>query len=248
MNRKQFIMSHGATCRNWYWSWSFINEEQRIIIFGAWDTFKQSDGSTLILSKSWEYDHNDNKSKSYRQSREHIRLIQEEGYKLKTFPIEYSDDYKDKEGNGPAKIKSFGCTLTDKILKQHDDGWYAYDSELGNFLPEEIDTPQKYYEGASKEISVNAYERNPDARAKCVEHHGYKCLVCSFDFESVYGDIGKNYIHVHHVKPLSQIRKEYEIDPIRDLIPVCPNCHAMIHKTKPALSVKELKKRLSKKI
>ena len=95
--------------------------------------------------------------------------------------------------------------------------------------------------GASKTITVNQYERNAAARKKCLDHHGYKCAVCAFDFEKIYGEIGKNYIHVHHLIPVSEIRKEYELDPISDLLPICPNCHAMIHITRPALSIKQLK-------
>ena len=75
-------------------------------------------------------------------------------------------------------------------------------------------------------------------------HYGYKCSVCDFDFEAVYGAIGEKYIHVHHVVPLAEIRKEYVLDPIKDLIPVCANCHAIIHRSRPALTVEQLKQHL----
>lgn len=116
-----------------------------------------------------------------------------------------------------------------------------------NHLSEEVETPEQYIEGASKIISVNAYERDADARRKCIEYYGYKCDVCSFDFEHYYGDIGKHFIHVHHIVPLAEIRKEYEVDPVRDLIPICPNCHAIIHRTQPALTIKQLKDHLENK-
>ncbi len=96
-------------------------------------------------------------------------------------------------------------------------------------------------EGTKKQITVNAYERNSQARQKCIEHYGSKCTICSFDFEKTYGEIGHNFIHVHHLKPLSEIDEKYEIDPIKDLRPVCPNCHAMLHKRKPPYSIDELK-------
>ena len=243
MNRKQFIESQGATCRNWTWSWSFINEKQKTIIFGAWDVHTK--GSTaLILSKDWQYSEKSRKQPAYEQSREHIRLIEEEGYDLKTFPIKYSNANKDEDGYGPAKIEGFEPTLTKKSLKKVGNSWYASDDELNNLFPEEVDTPQLYFEGVSKEVSVNTYERNADARTKCISHYGYKCSVCSFDFEQVYGDIGKNYIHVHHVVPLSEIRKEYKLNPIKDLIPVCPNCHSIIHRARPALLVEQLREHL----
>ncbi len=243
MNRKKFIESQGATCRNWTWSWSFINEKEKVIIFGAWDVYTEGNTS-LILSEDWQISKRGRKQPAYEQSREHIRLVEEEGYQLKTFPIKYSDANKDDEGNGPAMIEGFDPVLTNKTLKKIGNSWYASDDALGNILPEEVDAPQQYYEGASKQVSVNTYERNPEARTKCIEHHGYKCAVCTFDFEKHYGSIGENYIHVHHIVPLSEIRKEYKLDPIKDLIPVCPNCHAMIHRTQPALSIEQLKSHL----
>lgn len=125
----------------------------------------------------------------------------------------------------------------------------AYNASPDTALPEEVDRSEKYIEGAVKQISVNAYERNGEARDECKEHYKkidgcIKCFVCSFDFEKFYGNIGKDYIHIHHKEPLSNIRGGYKVDPINDLVPVCPNCHAMIHRNrkKPALTVEELKK------
>jgi len=112
-------------------------------------------------------------------------------------------------------------------------------------IPEEIDSSEQYFEGASKTISVNIYERNSDARTKCIEKYGYKCVVCSFDFEKFYGSIGKKYIHVHHIIPLAEIKKEYQLDPLKDLVPLCPNCHAMIHRTQPTLTIQQLKEYLA---
>lgn len=75
----------------------------------------------------------------------------------------------------------------------------------------------------------------------CIEQYGAFCNVCNFDFYITYGEIGKGYIHVHHIIPLSEIGKEYKLVPETDLVPVCPNCHSMIHKRKPVLTKTELK-------
>lgn len=99
----------------------------------------------------------------------------------------------------------------------------------------------KHFEGARQTITVNAYERNPYARRECITHFGYKCSICGFDYERFYGSIGKNYIHVHHKVPISQIGDNYLIDPIKDLIPVCANCHSIIHRKKDPLKPDELK-------
>jgi len=110
----------------------------------------------------------------------------------------------------------------------------------GSSLADELSTSESYPEGASKQIPVNAYERNPKARAKCIGHHGAKCKVCNFEFRDMYGRIGLNFIHVHHIRPIATCQGEYEVNPYTDLIPVCPNCHAMLHQRKPPFSVAEL--------
>ena len=108
--------------------------------------------------------------------------------------------------------------------------------------PDELNEPEELYEGCKKTVTVNAYERNPLARKKCIEHYGAKCAVpnCQFDFEKVYGDIGKGFIHVHHLTKLADIGQDYKVDPIKDLRPVCPNCHAMLHQKNPPYSIEEL--------
>lgn len=244
MNRKQFIVSQDATCQNWTWSWSFINKKTKVIIFGAWDV-NTNENTSLILSEDWQISKKGRKQPAYEQSREHIRLVEEEGYQLKTFPIKYSNVNEDEDGVGPAKIESFDPVLTTKILMKIENNWYAFDNLFDNFLPEEVDTPQEYIEGASKLVSVNTYERNLEARAKCIEFHGYKCAVCSFDFEKFYGPIGKDYIHVHHIMPLSEIKKEYKLNPLTELIPVCANCHAIIHRTRRTLTIEQLRYHLA---
>ena len=245
MTRRQFIESNGATCKNWNWSWSFINEKEKIIIFGAWD-FAEAGHMAMIFSHDWKFSDKKRKNAGYNQSLEHIRLVEEEGYKLKTFPIYYSDDNKDDQGFGPAKIAGFKPELEERFLAKAKNKYYALlKSGLTN-IPEEVTEPGKYFEGASSQIAINTYERNAKARMDCIEYFGYECQVCEFNFEKVYGQLGKDYIHVHHIIPLSEIRENYKVNAITDLIPVCPNCHAIIHRTKQALTIEALKEQLKK--
>jgi 5-methylcytosine-specific restriction enzyme A len=237
MNRKQFIESHGATCKNWYFSWSFINESEKFIIFGAWDRFTNGK-IAMILSEDWR-ELRGKKSKGYDQSREHIRLIEEEGYRLKTFPMKYVEATDDADG--PAKIGGFTRELTEKKVTKIGGSWYAVDPNNIGPLAEELPTPEKFVEGARCIVTINAYERNPKARAACIAHHGVKCAVCGFDFGDAYGTLGAGFIHVHHIVPIGKTGTEYEIDPIVDLIPICPNCHAMIHRAEPPLTVEHLR-------
>ncbi|MEY9775644.1 HNH endonuclease [Arthrobacter sp. MW3 TE3886] len=78
-------------------------------------------------------------------------------------------------------------------------------------------------------VEVNKYEHSPDARRVCVAHHGTSCAACGFSFEIAYGEIGKDFIPVHHLVPVSQLGSRYELDPVTDLVPLCANCHAMAH-------------------
>ena len=107
--------------------------------------------------------------------------------------------------------------------------------------PEEVSPSTTHVEGTVRQALVNVYERNPAARAACIAHYGNTCQVCSFNFGKTYGQLGDGFIHVHHLKEISSIAKEYEVDPIEDLRPVCPNCHAMLHTSRPALSIEALK-------
>jgi 5-methylcytosine-specific restriction protein A len=91
-------------------------------------------------------------------------------------------------------------------------------------------SPSGVIEGAVTTVLVNRYERSATARRKCIEHYGAICAVCSLDFKSTYGQIGEGFIHVHHIVPISSIGETYVLDPITDLVPVCPNCHAMLHR------------------
>jgi len=104
-----------------------------------------------------------------------------------------------------------------------------------------VTVPDNLTEGAVRQITVNSYERNPVARKKCLEHFGTKCIICELDFGKMYGPLGEGYIHVHHLKPLSEISETYKIDPVNDLQPVCPNCHAIIHRKNPPLAIEQVK-------
>jgi hypothetical protein len=107
-------------------------------------------------------------------------------------------------------------------------------------LAEEIIDPAGLVEGAVSAISVNAYERNPEARRRCIAHYGTSCFICRFDFGAVYGDMAMGFIHVHHLRSLSEIGHEYVVDPVEDLRPVCPNCHAVIHLRIPPYDITEI--------
>ncbi|RXG31863.1 HNH endonuclease [Leeuwenhoekiella marinoflava] len=118
---------------------------------------------------------------------------------------------------------------------------YIKDNLVATVYPDEVELKKEYSEGLTRQVIVNSYERNQLARQECIEHYGFTCQVCDFNFKNAYGELGQDFIHVHHVIDIATIGKKYTVDPKKDLIPVCPNCHAMLHKRKPAYTVSELK-------
>ena len=116
--------------------------------------------------------------------------------------------------------------------------------DVQTVIPEEVESPEQYFEGAVTTITVNSYERSREARSKCIEHHGWNCGVCGYAMADLYGTLGEGVIHVHHLRELASLGEEYEVDPIKDLRPVCPNCHAILHTSSPAITITQLRKAL----
>lgn len=114
---------------------------------------------------------------------------------------------------------------------------------VGDDVDSEKSEEDEYHkEGATTYFNGKRYERNPKNRAKAIEIHGLNCKGCGFNFEKVYGERGKDFIEIHHVNPLSTIQEEVAINPETDLIPVCSNCHRMIHRKKDeVLTIEELR-------
>lgn len=140
-----------------------------------------------------------------------------------------------------------GISIKEEVQESLESNWFNFIVEnkyiKNSFVSNDVTTQfeKTYKEGKSKDIVQTRYERNPEARKRCLKRFGYSCEVCSFNFEKHFGEIGKKFIHVHHINQISEIGKEYEVDPIKDLIPVCPNCHAMIHSKRPAFTIEEIK-------
>jgi 5-methylcytosine-specific restriction protein A len=110
-----------------------------------------------------------------------------------------------------------------------------------SILPEEITPSTGLFEGAVRKVSINAYERSSAARDKCILHHGCACASCGTLMADLYGEVAQGHVHVHHLVPLSEVGREYHVDPVRDLLPVCPNCHAVIHLKEPPYTIEEMK-------
>lgn len=248
MSRRNFIESNGGTCKNWRWSWSFVNHDKAEVYFGAWDV-STSGNEQIVLKDEWEINPSTGKRHgAFSESIEYINLIEYQGYALKTFQMQHglADPYQPK---GAAKIEGFSEVREDARLVRANGSWLAILVSVDFHLPDEEPVLPgmsiRHLEGARTNVNVNRVERSAKARAECIKAKGLNCLVCGLNFADYYGEIGTGFIHVHHVSPIAETEGEYRVDPVNDLEPVCPNCHAMLHMRVPPLKIEELRKLIS---
>ena len=100
-------------------------------------------------------------------------------------------------------------------------------------------------EGAAKSEILTKYERSHLNRSLCLAYHGYNCKACNINLKEQYGDIARNFIHVHHLYPISESGKTIP-NPITDFVPLCPNCHSISHLRKPPLTIEEIQNMIKK--
>ena len=195
----------------------------------------------------------------------YLHMLEKLGAKIK-FLVNGSAKFSTE--NWPNEWRMFTCRIT-KIPLTDDNDWADEFDILSNWLKhtnnlifslltiKEVEPYTKretsffvrepienigYLEGSLSKVTVNKYERNPINRELCLSKKGYTCYVCGFNFREHYGVIGKKFIEVHHVVPVSQLGADYRINIDEDLVPVCSNCHSMLHRTNPPLSPNKLKK------
>lgn len=129
----------------------------------------------------------------------------------------------------PMSLKEPLKSYIQKVLKTN---ILNLDNELENI---------EYLEGKAYVQYGIKYERNQALRNEAIKLHGTICKVCGFDFKAKYGKLGEGFIEIHHLKPMFSLKKEVRVDPLKDLVPLCSNCHKMIHRNaKQPLTIKEL--------
>jgi 5-methylcytosine-specific restriction protein A len=238
MSRTALFREIGAEFANPRWSWAAVNHEKRMVYFCAWAE-RMTESCATILSEDWEK-RRARKSPGFSDAVKKLRLVQEEGYELTVFKMVNG---RKPDEDGPSVIKELDKTPIAARLQKVGKEWLAVfsteDTQLSDILPSQFTAT--FPEGAKKKIVVEAAERNPAARRACLEHYGAKCAVCELEFAKVYGEIGLGFIHVHHLKPLAFVDEAYEVDPVKDMVPLCPNCHAMVHKKMPPILPEDLK-------
>lgn len=148
---------------------------------------------------------------------------------LDTAEIELVDGYKNLT-NMNEQILTIG--KLEEIFKDQ--------INLVDIWQEDLELQSGHWEGSRISVYVNKYERSAKARQLCIEHYGTDCFICKQNMAAIYGDTALGLVHVHHVKPLAGISEEYQVDPVKDLVPICPNCHAVIHRKYPPYTVQEV--------
>lgn len=136
-----------------------------------------------------------------------------------------------------------GQSIKEEIINELEEKWFLLtnrEKPLVSKLGKKSEA-LNYSEGESNQTTITRYERNPYARKMCIEKYGYTCTVCNFNFEKSYGESGKGFIHIHHLQTIASIGKTYKVDPVKDLRPVCANCHAIIHRRGVPYSIEEVK-------
>lgn len=114
-------------------------------------------------------------------------------------------------------------------------------SIVNTLYPDDLPLHGTFIEGMGQQVLVNRFERSSEARSACIAHYGFICQVCDLDFNEKYGELGVGFIHVHHRVSIASVGASYRVDPVNDLVPVCPNCHAMLHRREPPLEIDELR-------
>lgn len=128
-----------------------------------------------------------------------------------------------------------------RLLQGREPSIQLYENVISDIESQEIEEGERI-EGTKRSYYVNKYERNSKNRTKAIEIHGLNYYACGFNFEEVYGERGKDFIEIHHVKPLSTLEEAVVIDTETDLVPLCANCHRMVHRRKDeVLTIEELK-------
>jgi 5-methylcytosine-specific restriction enzyme A len=138
------------------------------------------------------------------------------------------------------RAQGSGITIQPDIAAALEERWSSETGLDFAALPDQRHLP-RFEEGGLRRVTVNRYERDGRARKACVRHYGFRCAACEQTLQDRYGTVAANFIHVHHLNPLSGGKKTSDVDAVRDLRPVCPNCHAIIHLRTPPFSIDEVR-------
>lgn len=119
MSRKQFMESEGFTCANWLWSWSFVNHDEKVIAFGAWNNAYVDESNVVILCEQWQGD--DREALGYNQAVKHISLVEKQDYRYQIFNMIHGG----YDVHGRSKIAGIDPVLRNAVVSKEGDDWIA---------------------------------------------------------------------------------------------------------------------------
>ena len=189
-----------------------VNETLEIIAYG---TISVKEENQVLAEKIWGRDKN--------ETWKHVFFLKD--VELVSLTVQ-KKELKKVDGTPYKEGRNQGAKLFDET----NPNFHVLMSKLNSTDPTEIKDTTGIREGSVRKVYVNAYERNQTARRQCIETYGCCCYACGFNFGKIYGSEFNGMIQVHHKVPLNTIGEEYEVDAVKDLVPLCPNCHFAIHK------------------
>ena len=234
------------------YSWEIISE--KIVIKNGDKTFVEAGETGIPREIYWFFECDylgDGESKSVKlnyKGSDYVGTIRKKQDGVGRINLSWRGDLHDLLKNIYKDLTTFPSMRFQKIGSDRFVLSFVEDSLIlsDDNTPSESEEISSCKEGKKKVVYTTKYERNPQIRRMAIMIHGVKCEVCGFDFEKIYGEVGKDYIEVHHKKPLSSIGEECEVDPDKDMACLCSNCHRMIHRKRDkVLTVEELEKLLN---
>ena len=240
----KYLVALGAPMANVRQSWGAQHPSTRAIYSLIWiDEFAEIDGvqHAAVLT----FDRPAKSKYGYRERERHLDEVQNTDIQHYGIPVTHGGD----RGKGVIGFDDTTLLLLEKKRIPHDGVYYArildtvpVDHEEQAQAEESFASDNTFTEGARRTIITTAPERDPAARDACIAHYRREdgvltCQVCGWTKPN---GVRKTIIEVHHRTPVSDYAGETEIDPITDLIPLCPTCHRIVHDTDPPMSVEAL--------
>lgn len=150
-------------------------------------------------------------------------------------------------GGGFRVAQGIYLSLLTSPLKTAFDGLLEVEPSGGEEASEEV--ASTFSEGQRSFREAWFFKRNPALRREALRRHGLTCFACKFNFGAAYGPLGEGYIEMHHLNPLAErldaISGKQVLTSADDVIPLCANCHRIVHRRRPALDLAALIEALS---
>mmetsp|Transcript_28445 Transcript_28445/g.53227 ORF Transcript_28445/g.53227 Transcript_28445/m.53227 type:complete len:231 (-) Transcript_28445:78-770(-) len=218
-------------------AWFGVDKQKKRIVVCAPIEYRK--GNKLLLLAPKFYRHGRMAKTSYEKCFVALQHAVDEGFKTFAVPTRFYTEHRNKDGQSN-RIWEYSDELHLVRLKRSGKKYWALPNDLSNRVAKAETTKAEFKEGKVFSVILRGKERSASARQEAIRIHGHACKVCKMIFENRYGSLGQGFIHVHHLYPMKNDGGERNVDPETDLVPLCPNCHAMIHRKEPPITIERL--------